>query len=274
MVIGVDSLARIREEPGVVILHVARVRAEFERGRIPGARFLPLAAIVTERGGLPNELPSVAVLDSVFESVGVADGGRIVLYGEPLAAARAYFTLDVLGHGDRTAILDGGLAAWRAGGFELSSGSAAAGETAAAGLTVRERPGVVVDAAWIAARAGDPTIAVIDARPPAEFSGETPGEGVLRPGHIPGAASLFWKATIVSDSLPGLRDEAELRRLLLAAGAAPGDTVVAYCRTGVQASHLYFVARYLGYEVRMYDGSFLDWARRAELPVERGTGGN
>lgn len=274
MVIDAATLARIRGESGIVILHVARGRAEFERGRIPGARFLPLGAIVTERGGLPNELPSTAVLDSVFESVGVADGDRIVLYGDPLAAARAYFTLDVLGHGDRTAILDGGLPAWRAGGHELATGPAAAGEPGVARFTVRERPAVVVDAAWIASRAGDPGIAVIDARPPGEHRGETPGEGVIRPGHIPGSANLFWKATIVSDSLPELRDEAALRKLLLAAGATPGDTVVAYCRTGVQASHLYFVARYLGYEVRMYDGSYLDWARRSELPVERGTGVN
>ena len=49
----------------------------------------------------------------------------------------------------------------------------------------------------------------------------------------------------------------------------PGDTVVAYCRTGMQASFAYFVARYLGYETRMYDASFMDWSRRAELPAER-----
>ena len=52
------------------------------------------------------------------------------------------------------------------------------------------------------------------------------------------------------------------------AGAAPGDTVVAYCRTGGQASFLYTVARHLGYDVRLYDGSFIDWSR-TEFPVER-----
>jgi thiosulfate/3-mercaptopyruvate sulfurtransferase len=270
ILIDAGSLADLGQEPGLTILHVARKPEEFERARIPGARFLPLEAIVTERDGLPNELPSMAVLDSVFESVGVTDGGRIVLYGEPLAAARAFFTLDVLGHGGRTAIVDGGLAAWRRGGQPPESGPAHQVGPSEAGLGVRELTGTVVDAAWILARAGDSSIAVIDARPPAEFSGETPGEGVTRPGHIPGARNLFWKETIVSDSLPELRDEATLRRLLLEAGAAPGDTVVAYCRTGVQASHLYFVARHLGYEVRMYDGSYLDWARRPELPVRRG----
>ena len=54
-----------------------------------------------------------------------------------------------------------------------------------------------------------------------------------------------------------------------AAGVMPGETVVTYCRSGMQASFAYFVARYLGYDTKMYDGSFLDWSRRSELPVER-----
>ncbi|HKP76352.1 MAG TPA: rhodanese-like domain-containing protein, partial [Longimicrobiaceae bacterium] len=48
------------------------------------------------------------------------------------------------------------------------------------------------------------------------------------------------------------------------------NTVVVYCRTGVQASWDYFVARYLGYQVKMYDPGFIDWSRRgADFPVER-----
>ena len=59
-----------------------------------------------------------------------------------------------------------------------------------------------------------------------------------------------------------------LEEVFRAAGAASGDLVVTYCRTGVQASFLYFVARYLGYDVRMYDGSFAEWSRLAGMPIE------
>lgn len=277
ILISADSLAALigREEKGaaaprVVILYVARGGAAADTTRIPGARDLPLDALVVERDGLSNELPPVSALDSVFESVGVTDDARIVLYGEPLAAARAFFTLDVLGHGGHTAVLDGGMQAWLARGGPIARGSS----PGSAGVRGRFNPQLageqVVDAPWVAAHAGNPHIALIDARPPEEYRGERAGEGVARPGHIPGAVSLFWKRTLVSEALPRLKDADSLRALFAEAGAAPGDTVVTYCRTGVQSSQAYFVARYLGFAVRMYDASFIDWSRQSARPVARG----
>jgi len=275
-----DSLAAELATGRVVVLHVARSRAEYDSAHVPGARYLPLAELVTERDGLPNELPAVAALDSVFTSVGVTDDAPVVLYGEPLAAARAFFTLDVLGHGDHAAVLDGGLAAWRAAGHAVTDAVPADTTAAADAFTPRYAAERLVDADWVAAHAERPGYALIDARPPEEFSGERPGDGVVRPGHIPGARNLFWKRALVADSLPRLEDVDSLRALLSAAGVEPGDTVVTYCRTGVQASHAYFVARYLGFPVRMYDGSYLDWIRQpvsggaprpsASVPAETG----
>ena len=276
VMIPADSLAALiaREAPAgrvdspLVILRVARAGGA-DSARIPGSRDLAFEALVVERDGLPNELPPVAALDSLFESAGVTDQARVVLYGEPLEAARAFFTLDALGHGDHATVLDGGLSAWRAAGGAIVKDAAPAARGSGR-LTPRGRPGLVVDAAWIAARTGKPRIALVDARPPEEYRGDRPGAGVTRPGHIPGAGSLFWKTLVVSDSLPRLRDADSLRALFAAAGAEPGDTVVTYCRTGVQASEAYLVARYLGFPVRMYDASFIDWSRQPDRPVVRG----
>jgi thiosulfate/3-mercaptopyruvate sulfurtransferase len=272
LLVSTEGLSNRLDDPRTVVIHVGRDRTSYDAGHIPGARFLPLSSIVAEQNGVPNELPPVAQLESTFEELGVSDNSRVVLYGDlnGLLAARAFFTLDYLGKTD-AALLDGGIEQWRKEERPVST-EAASGSTGA--LTVRERRHIVVDADWVRARLGnDSTIVMVDARPPAEFTGETPGDGVTRPGHIPGAHNIFWRTSLVSDQDTRLRSPEVLHASYTLADAAFGDTVVAYCRTGVQASHAYYVARYLKRPVVMYDGSFIDWSRRGEeYPVERGTG--
>lgn len=71
-----------------------------------------------------------------------------------------------------------------------------------------------------------------------------------------------------SDGMTLLKPRAELERLF-GARAAAGDTVVIYCWVGYRASATWFVAKYLGYDARMYDGSYQDWSQRA-LPTKSG----
>lgn len=228
----------------------------------PGAAFVPFSTFSVERDGIPNEFPSPDSMAAALREAGVG-GSRLVIVGDPIPAGRAYAALDYLGLGDRAVLLDGGRAALAS----VPIDSAAAPDQPAE-LDVDVREDMIVDAEWVHARLDDPSVAILDARPPAEFSGEIPGEGVERPGHIPGARNVFWQTLVRSPNDSRLLDEAELRRILEEAGAEPGDTIVAYCRTGGQASFLYTVARHLGYDVRLYDGSFVDWSR-TEYPVER-----
>ena len=262
----VAGLAGRLADSSLVIVQVDRDPVRYQDGHIPGARFLPLRAIVVERAGVPNELPEVAVLDSVLAAVGIDAERQIVIYGEPLAAARLFFTLDYLGLGDQASLLDGGLAAWKAAGQPVTRELP---PTRTGRLASRARPEVIIEAPELARRLGDSTLVLLDARPPAEWSGTTPGDGVPRAGHVPGARTFFWRLALAGAEPPYLKDPAVLAKLLGRAGVAPGREVITYCRTGVQASYLYYVARTLGYRPRMYDGSFLEWSRLADLPVER-----
>lgn len=254
--------ARLGEQD-LVVIHVDRDRAGFAAGHIAGSRFLPLSAIVVERDGLPNELPAVQVLDSVLESVGIGDASLVIITGEPLAAGRLFFTLDYLGH--PAALLDGGTDAWVAAGFPVGT---LAEPNVRGVLTPRPRPDIVVDAPWVRAHLGDSSVALLDARPPADYAG-TAGSSPPT-GHIPGARNIFWRATRGGEP-PALLPRDSLEAMFAKANAPPGKLVVTYCRTGVQASWLYFVARYLGREVRMYDGSMAEWNRLIGFPIMQGS---
>jgi thiosulfate/3-mercaptopyruvate sulfurtransferase len=129
-------------------------------------------------------------------------------------------------------------------------------------------PDIVASADWILPRVGRPGLALIDTRTDGEYVGSGERRGIPSEGHIAGARQLQWEELFRDGERQLLRDRAELQRLY-AERVQAGDTVVTYCWVGYRASATYFIARYLGFPVKMYDGSYQDWSRRA-LPVRAG----
>jgi thiosulfate/3-mercaptopyruvate sulfurtransferase len=268
MLVTTAWLAEHLSNPDMVVLCIDSTPEFYSRGHIPGARQIKLGDIAVTRDGIPNELPPVEDLRKVFAEAGVSNQSRIVLYGERsnLFAARAYFTLDYLGVAERAALLDGGIEKWTAEHRPLSTETP---QVKPAALTISLRPGILVDTAAMRTLAKKPeAVTLVDARPTKEFTGEQLSEDVASAGHIPGATSLFWMDMLVSRENPVLKPEAELRRMYAEAHAAPGRQLVTYCRTGMQSSFDYFVAKYLGYEPSMYDASFFEWSKK-DLPAEK-----
>jgi thiosulfate/3-mercaptopyruvate sulfurtransferase len=250
--------------PELVLLHVGAA-ADYAQGHIPGARLIELADVsVTGEDGLRVQLAPVERLTEALRRVGLSENSRVVVYagGAPLqVATRVFFTLDYLGLGSRAALLDGGLAAWQAEGRPLSRDSVPA---PAGNFTPSPSPERVVDASWLRLHEAPRSFTLLDARLPEFYSGANPG-AASRAGHIPGARNVPF--TTLLDAQGRFRSREELAAIFEAAGARRDAPVVVYCHVGVQASALYFAARYLGYDVRLYDGSFEDWSRRADLPV-------
>ncbi len=268
VLVSTGWLAERLNQPELVILFVGS-KTEYDNGHLPGARHLPTSAFTTTRdagGGvsLSTELPPIAALDSVLESAGISDGSRIVIYGGAVTgAARLYMTLDYLGLGARASVLDGGLPAWRSENRPLSTDVVSAPRGS---LTLTPRADVVADLAAVRAASTGTGVTILDARAPEFYSGASAGQ-MPRAGHIPGAMNIPYTTLVTQGS--SFKELAAFRELFLAAGVKPGDRVITYCHIGLQASVLYLAARAAGLDARMYDGSFDEWSRRAELPVAR-----
>ena len=116
MLVTTDWLAAHLKDPNVVVLHLTKERKQYDEGHIPGARWISFDQLMVKKDGLSSELPPVDDLVKMFESLGISDDSRVVVYSTnwPPLSTRIYFTLDYLGLGDRAAVLDGGLEKWKA----------------------------------------------------------------------------------------------------------------------------------------------------------------
>ncbi|MEO5926973.1 MAG: sulfurtransferase [Bryobacteraceae bacterium] len=249
MLVSGAWLADHLKDANLVILHVAPARTGYDANHIPGARYVPFAEIAVTKDGVSNELPPVADLKAVFERAGVNDNSRVILVteGSVLSATRAYFTLDYLGH-DQAALLDGSMELWLKENRPVTKDV----PTVTAGkFTPKPRPELVVAMADVTKQTTAPSakVSLLDVRTANEYADR---------GHIPTALNANWTESQLTGS-SALKSEGDLRKLYEAAGLTPAKTVVTYCNSGMQASQSYFTLKYLGYDVKMYDGSLGEW---------------
>lgn len=229
------------------------------RGHIPGSRPLVL--------GSPPPGADEAMVQELAKEVelrlrrhGITGDEQLVLVdrGDGMGAMPAAQLAELAGH-TRVAILLGGMAGWEG---ELAEGAVVLEPVRASSLEAAPR--AFPTRQEIASRLDDSALTLLDVRREEEYTGKHGSPCDPRQGHIPGAKRVQVDELFVG---PGQPESPERIRELV--GAPESAEIIAYCHSGSRSALATLALRSAGYDARNYAGSWHEWSRYPELPLER-----
>ena len=270
--VSTEWVAEHGSDANVRLVEVDVDTGAYEQGHIAGAVGWNWQSQLQQP--VRRDLASKEEIEELLGGSGIGNDTTVVVYGDNnnWFAAWAFWQLKYYGHSD-VRIMNGGRAKWEAEGrplaTEVPSYSATTYTAAEGDQSIRAYRDQVL------ARVNEGSVALVDVRSPAEFSGELlapanlPQEGSQRGGHIPGAANIPWGQAVAEDG--SFKSADELRDLYGGNGIDGSRETIAYCRIGERSSHTWFVlTQLLGLEnVRNYDGSWTEWGSIVGAPIEK-----
>ena len=242
-------------------------REDYLAQHVPGAVFFDIDEIADDTSDLPHMLPPPEKFSSRVRKLGLGDGSRIVVYDQRglMSAARVWWTFRVFGHSD-IAVLDGGFPKWLAEGRAVESGQVVKGERH---FTARQNSLMVRDKEQLLANLESRREQVLDARSKGRFEGsEAEPRAGLRAGHIPGSFNLPY-TDLLDPAHKTFKSVDEVVALLKSSGIDLSRPVVTSCGSGLTACVLALGLHLAGHkDVAVYDGSWSEWGREGDTPVD------
>jgi thiosulfate/3-mercaptopyruvate sulfurtransferase len=270
-IVSTEELAAWQRERQVSVIDVRTDVFTYLKDHLPGATFLHTETLRASRGGIPAQLLDGPAYVRLFSRLGLSFERPIVIYsaGESHNIDATFLAWLLAGFGHpQVYVLDGGYFKWLLEHRPVVRHYPRIPESRFPELPFRPEQAPLAEVRE-AMRTGSALL--VDARPPDQYAGEVGAQ--MRRGHIPGAINHYWQDDLEREGFGYVWKAPErLREEYGAQGITPDQSVIAYCNSATEASHVHFTLRYLlGYpRVRVYVGSWTEWAEREELPVETG----
>jgi len=263
------ELPPLLNHPSVRIIDMRSSLLDYLKGHIPNSVYLHFETLRVPKGGIPAQAPDRSHFEKLLRNyLGLSNPMWVILYSEksnPNATLLAW-VLDHLGH-KKFGVINGGWEKWVTENHPVTQNFPSLPQGKFFGKVIPES---LAEKRWVHDRLTAKGVVIVDARPPKQYSGEEGEE--MRRGHIPGAKNLFWETTLNGDEVRIWKKREDLEKLFTDAGVTRDKEVVVQCRTGREASHLYFTLKHvLNYpHVRLYRGSWIEWSADPNLPIKTG----
>jgi len=223
------------------------------------------------RDGVVGLLPKAEQFESLARQLGVSASSHVVIVPAGVSStdfgssARGYWTFKVFGH-ENVSILDGGFAGWQmAYPDQIEAGPFVAPD--AGDFVAQFQPDIYIGTEGVANYVNNSGDAVlVDGRNASQFYAEAKHPKATKAGRIP-SAILMSQAHAYAEDSNRLKSKDELEKIYV---DLDDKTIVSYCNTGHWAATNWFVmSEVLGLEnVRLYDGSMVEWTANSDLPLD------
>ena len=191
-----DWVAEHGGDDGVRLVEVDVDTAAYGEGHIEGSVGWNWTTQLQDQ--TRRDIIAKADLEELLSASGIADGTRVILYGDNnnWFAAYALWLLELYGH-ENVALMDGGRVKWIADGKPTTTAERSPARTSYSANDPDKGLRALRDE--VLAAVGGQSTQLVDVRSPAEFTGEIiapPGlpETAQRPGHIPARSTCRGRA--------------------------------------------------------------------------------
>lgn len=263
------ELADIIDHPSVRIVDMRTSLLDYLKGHIPNAVYLHFENLRVPDKGIPAQAPDRICLERLLgDNLSISNDMWVILYSEKTNPNTTFlaWTFNYLGH-KKVGILNGGWEKWISEKLPTTQAYPSLLPKKFFGKVLRE---TLAEKKWVRDRLSAKNVVIVDARPPKQYSGEE-GEEIRR-GHIPEARNIFWETALEGEEVRVWKKKEDLEKIFAESGVSRDKEVIVHCRTGREASHLYFTLKHvLGFpNVRLYRGSWVEWSADRNMPIKTG----